>query len=258
MDKKESVRNFLGKAVVGLTLIWILCPLAGCAESRESVQSSANSGAVAAPVLKTALSPEWVSRLPQADKVSQLIVVAGIGATTASVSVHEKAADGSWHEILATPGFIGRNGLGKTREGDKKTPVGTFVIDRAFGIAPDPGCHMPYLQVDENFYWSGDGRKGMRYNKLVDIRDCPGLNRKVSERIVNYNVPYQYVLNMGYNPECVPGLGSALFLHCFGRYNPYTGGCVAIPETQMRRVMQWIRPGCVIVIGTKKQFEGGR
>lgn len=258
MGREKTMRELCEKAIVSLVLIGTLYPVAGCAQKQETVQSPASAGEAVAPASKAILSPEWVVRLPQARSARQLIVVAALAQTTATISVHEKAEDGQWHEVLATPGFIGKNGLGKTKEGDGKTPVGAFVIDKAFGIAPDPGCHMPYLQVDENIYWSGDERKGMRYNELVDIRNYPGLNAKASERIVDYQEPYQYVLNMGYNPECAAGRGSALFLHCFGRYNPYTGGCVAIPEAQMRRVMQWIRPGCVIVINTQKQLKGER
>ena len=100
-------------------------------------------------------SPDWVASLPQAAGAKQLFVVAGIGKTTAWVSMHEKDADGSWRQIMTTPGVIGKNGLGKTKEGDGMTPVGAFRFNAAFGIAADPGCAIPYKQVDENIYWSG-------------------------------------------------------------------------------------------------------
>ena len=38
-------------------------------------------------------SPEWVSGIPEAADARQLFVVAGIGQTTAYVSMHEKAED---------------------------------------------------------------------------------------------------------------------------------------------------------------------
>ena len=193
-------------------------------------------------------SPDWVGKLPQAAGAKQLFVVAGVGKTTAYVSFHEKNADGSWKQIMTTPGFIGKEGLGKTREGDSRTPVGTFKFDAAFGIAPDPGCAIPYLQVDENHYWSGDERPGMCYNKMVDIRDVPGLDKENSEHIVDYNVHYVYCLNIAFNAACIPGKGSAVFLHCLGPQKPYTGGCVAIPEDKMKLVMQRVKPDCVVVI----------
>ena len=51
-------------------------------------------------------SPEWVAELPEAQDAEQLFVVAGLGMdkTTATVSMHEKDEDGSWKQILSTPG----------------------------------------------------------------------------------------------------------------------------------------------------------
>ena len=130
-------------------------------------------------------SPDWVQNLPQAKTAKQLFVVAGVGKTTAWVSMHERDTDGNWRMLMTTPGFIGREGLGKTKEGDGKTPVGTFRFNAAFGIAKDPGCAIPYTQVDENIYWSGDGRPGMKYNEMVDIRELSGLDTNASEHIAD-------------------------------------------------------------------------
>ncbi len=201
-------------------------------------------------------TPQWIQALPAANSAQQLFVVAGVSGTTAWISMHEKNSAGNWEQIMTTPGFIGKNGLGKTKEGDAMTPVGTFHFDAAFGIAPDPGCAIPYKQVDENFYWSGDGRPGMQYNKMVDIREMPDLDTEESEHLVDYNPHYVYCLNISYNEECVPGLGSAIFLHCFGPFKPYTGGCVALPEEKMRFVMQHVHPDCVVVIDSLENLGG--
>ena len=201
------------------------------------------------------VSPDWVAALPQAAEARQLFVVAGVGRTTAWVSMHEKDAQGTWRQILTTPGVIGKNGLGKTKEGDGKTPVGTFRFDAAFGIAPNPGCEIPYTQVDENIYWSGDDRPGMMYNRMVDARNLPGLDTTSCEHLVSYNPHYTYAMNISYNADCVPGKGSAIFLHCFGPNKPYTGGCVAIPMHMMRVVMQNVRPDCVVVIDSLKNLS---
>ncbi len=201
-------------------------------------------------------SPDWISKLPAAKNSEQMIVVAGLGEkTTAWISMHEKDSDGDWNQIMTTPGFIGKNGLGKVREGDNKTPVGTFKIDAALGIAPDPDCLIPYKQIDENYYWSGDGN--YKYNQLVDIREAPkNFNREDSEHLTDYNPHYTYILNMGYNSECTPGKGSALFMHCFGSVKPWTGGCVSVPREKMLVVMRTVKPGCVIVIDTLENLGG--
>ncbi len=119
-----------------------------------------------------------------------MLIVAAFSAdaTDAWISLHEKQSDGSWHMVMTSPGFIGKNGLGKTREGDAKTPVGVFHFNRAFGIADDPGCAIPYVKADQNTYWSGDPRDGYRYNELVNLKDLPGLDLESgdSEHIIDY------------------------------------------------------------------------
>ncbi|MBE6085122.1 MAG: hypothetical protein E7203_06600 [Selenomonas ruminantium] len=206
--------------------------------------------------LTTKASPAWVTNLPAAKTAKQMFVVGAVSGTTAWVSLHEKDASGKWQQIMTTPGFIGKNGLGKEKEGDSKTPVGTFRFTAAFGIAPNPGSIMPYKQVDENTYWSGDDRPGMKYNEMVDIRQLPGLNKKASEHIVDYNPNYVYCLNIGYNEAGTPGKGSAIFLHCLDAKKPYTGGCVAIPEDKMRFVLQHVHPECKVVIDSLTNLGG--
>ncbi len=201
-------------------------------------------------------SPEWVTKLPTARYADQLVVVAGLGKTTAWISFHEKDQQGQWVQLMTTPGFIGKEGLGKTKEGDAKTPVGSFRFTKAFGIAEDPGSVIPYLKVTEDLYWSGDVRPGRNYNEMVSIHDLPDLDTESSEHLIDYTVPYQYCLNIGYNTEGTPGLGSALFLHCLGAKKPWTGGCVAIPEDKMRFVLQHAQPDCFIVIDSLENLGG--
>ena len=207
------------------------------------------STAMAAP------SPQWIKNLPVAQDCEQMVVVAALTKTTAWISMHEKNSDGTWQQIMTTPGFIGVNGLGKEREGDHKTPVGTFRFNYAFGIAPDPGCAIPYVQINKHHYWSGDW--DYKYNQFVDVREAPSnFNRANSEHLIEYNPHYVYCLNMGYNAECTPGRGAALFMHCFGSIKPWTAGCVALPEDKMLFVMQHVRPGCACVIDSLENLGG--
>ena len=206
-------------------------------------------------------SPDWVANLPAAqdEGTQQLFVVAcmGFDRTTATISMHQRSEDGSWKQILSTPGYVGKNGLcadADHAEGCGQTPLGTYRFNRAFGIAADPGCAIPYIQVDGNIYWSGDPDR--EYNRMVDIRDVPELAMDDSEHIVDYEYEYQYCLNISFNEDGTPGRGSAIFLHCLGRAKPYTGGCVAIPEYIMKHVMQNVRPDCVVVIDTFENMGG--
>ena len=205
------------------------------------------------------LSPEWVVNLPAARYAAQLLVVAGLtmDSTDAMVSMHEKTADGRWKQILSTPALIGRDGMCVAQEhseGCVKTPIGTYHFTRAFGIAEDPGCAIPYTQVDDNAYWSGDFRAGMHYNELVDIREFPDLDMKYSEHITQCGHAYRYCLNISFNEEGTPGRGSAIFLHCTSPRGTYTEGCVAIPENIMKQVLQNVREDCTVVIDTLRNL----
>ena len=205
-------------------------------------------------------SPEWVTSLPQAqdESVRQLFIVAGMGMdlTAASISMHQRAEDGSWQQILSTPGFVGKNGLcldADHAEGCGQTPVGVYHFNKAFGIAADPGCALPYIQVDDDIYWSGD--PNYHYNEMMNINDYPELAMGDSEHIVDYTYQYQYCLNISFNEDGTPGRGSAIFLHCLGPTKPYTGGCVAIPQNIMQLVMQNVTEDCVVVIDTVENLN---
>lgn len=200
-------------------------------------------------------APQWVKNLATKHKSNQLFIVAQVGEkTTAWVSMYEKI-NGELQQIMTTPAFIGKNGLGKEREGDDKTPVGTFYFDRAFGIKPDPGCAIPYTKINNNHYWSGD--YNFKYNQFVDVRRAPvKFNKANSERLIDYASNYVYALNIGYNPECTPDLGFALFMQCFGDSKPWTGGGIALPEEKMLFVIKHIKPGCACIIDSLKNFGG--
>ena len=238
--KKASIKTrIIAMSLAAVSVFSAAAVLAGCGnDSKKDEKKDA-----AADIATTTLlgeSPEWVTKLPAAKDANQLFVVAAHEKTTAWVSMHEKDENGKWQMIMTTPGYIGKNGLGKTKEGDGKTPVGTFKFNAAFGIADDPGCAISYLKVDDNNYWSGDTRDGMQYNKMVSIKDYPDLNKEDSEHIVEYTRHYQYCLNISYNEECKTGAGSAIFLHCLGPNKPFTGGCV----------------DCAVVIDTLQNLGG--
>ena len=243
------------KWIPPLIALIIVLTMTGCVQAKENLDGlhSNNQHVTDAPA--------WVMNLPVAqDKaVTQLFVVAGLGIdkTIATISMHQRDEDGNWKQILSTPGFVGLNGLCQDadhREGCAQTPIGIYHFNKAFGIAVDPGCAIPYIQVDDNTYWSGDPDR--QYNQMVDIREVPELVMDDSEHIVDYEYQYQYCLNISFNEECTPGRGSAIFLHCFGPLKPYTGGCVALPENLMKLVMQTVREDCVVVIDTLENLGG--
>ncbi|MDO4400296.1 MAG: L,D-transpeptidase family protein [Coriobacteriia bacterium] len=265
MEQARTART--GRAaLIALALAAALAlGLAGCAQQGSQPSSAAGDGAANAAAADSGLyftqqeprpSPEWVTKLDATKDAEQLIVVAGVDKSTAYVTMHEKDASGTWQQIIATPGFIGLEGLGKADIDHARTPVGTFTIDKAFGLAEDPGCHMEYTQVDDTYYWSGDGGEGMHFNELVSTKDLPKLDTENSEHIADFDYAYRYVLNMGYNAECKYENGFGFFLHSFRVNRPYTGGCVAVPEDIMCFIMQNVRPGCKITIDSLQNMGG--
>ena len=260
MKNKTIVRSFAALVAATLTLTLTGCNAAAYLSEIAEQANLADENDLSSMDLLVELtdqeeSPEWVGELPQAADADQLFVVAAVGKTTAYVSMHQKEENGSWEQIMSTPGSIGKNGMGKEKEGDSKTPAGVFRFTDAFGIAEDPGCAIPYKKVTADDYWSGDQRDGYMYNKMVSIKDYPDLDVDSSEHIVDYTLPYQYCLNISYNEDGVAGLGSAIFLQCFRSDKPFTGGGVAIPQDKMIMVMRNVSKDCVVVIDTLENIS---
>jgi len=170
-----------------------------------------------------------------------------------TLSFWNKGADGVWHMDFSTYCGYGKRGLilGIRKEGSGTTPVGAFELTQAFGIAPDPGAAMPYRQVDDESYWSGEPED---YNQWVQVkrgtRSMPN-----SEHLISYTVPYQYVMAIGFNMHpVVQGVGSAIFLHCKGEHGWDTAGCVSIEQRRMVQLIRQCRPGTRIIIVPKRGY----
>ena len=183
--------------------------------------------------------------LEVANQTDQIVLVDYTGGSKAVLSLHEKV-DGIWTEVLSCDAYVGKNGIGKTKAGDKKTPEGTYNLTTPFGIKDDPGAQMPYTKVTKYHYWCGDSNSEY-YNKLVDERKVDRKHTKSDEYLIDYKGVYNYCLFIDYNAEGIPNKGSCIFLHCTGK-NKYTGGCVAVPEKTMKQIVQWARAGVKIVI----------
>ena len=184
----------------------------------------------------------FAAQLPAAEEYSQLVVVES-EAVHATVTMHEKQ-DGVWTEILRTDGFVGSMGVGQASAYTSVTPQGTFPLYFAFGINPDPGTIIPYLQVDEYDYWVGDSWSDM-YNQYVRT-DSPYTEWDDAEHIIDYPDAYGYCLFIGYNMEGTPEAGSCYFLHC-SNGRP-TAGCVSVSEEDMAFILTHIGDSCGIVI----------
>ena len=180
------------------------------------------------------------------DSVKQIITVQATEGSNAVIKLFEKTVEDGrnvWTETLDCTGYIGLEGLGKTREGDNKTPIGDFGITTAFGIKENPGTALPYIDVDENTYCCGDENF---YNQMIDISEHPH-DCSDGEHIIDYSPEYNYGIFIDYNKEGTPGLGSAIFFHCAGA-NTYTGGCIAVSEENMVTILKALDANARIII----------
>ena len=166
--------------------------------------------------------------------------------TSATVSMHTKDGNGVWQQNFSTSGFVGREGIGQASESRSCSPQGIWGFCAAFGNKANPGTSLQYTHVDDSYYWVDDPNS-MYYNKFVTTNDVtPDWNS--AEHISSIGSVYNYVLALNYNSECIPGNGSAFFLHCSS--GGPTAGCVSIPENYMIEAMKLVQPGCLIVIDT--------
>ena len=184
--------------------------------------------------VKAGESPRW-DRIKQkyagSQDVDRLLFVKYKGNSKARFVMYKKTRGNAWKKVLSCDAYVGRKGLNKKKEGDKKTPTGTFGFTHAFGIKKNPGTSLRYIRVNRYHYWS---LRKTDYNLLVDSRKAKGV---YGEQLIRYKPQYNYAINIDYNPKNIYNKGSAIFLHCTGSHK-YTTGCVAIPEKYMRKVLR--------------------
>lgn len=166
-----------------------------------------------------------------------IVVTAGsMNTISATLATYQKTG-GTWNKVLSVDARVGKNGLvydSERIEGDLKTPVGVYSLPYAFGTAADPGTKLPYKPIDSNTYY--DGQYGSpTYNDLVE-------GKPDNDESEHMDIgPYQYGLDIAFNPEQKAGKGNAIFLHC-STDSGYTAGCVSISPGDIVKLLQWIDP----------------
>jgi L,D-peptidoglycan transpeptidase YkuD (ErfK/YbiS/YcfS/YnhG family) len=171
---------------------------------------------------------------------SQLVTViaASYGVTQAELTAYQWAGE-RWRRVFGPwIAWIGRNGMappGAKREGDGRTPSGTFGFGFFFGVDPDPGVRFPYRRVHAYDAWDDDPSSPL-YNEWVDDRYAdPGADPEPMDVSA-----YDYGAVIGYNTARTPGLGSAIFLHI--NIGMPTAGCVTLPVGELLEIMRWLNP----------------
>ena len=173
--------------------------------------------------------------------VSQLVTVTApsYGSTYATLRVYRLSGT-KWVPVFGPwTARVGYNGVarpGTKREGDGKTPSGTYGFGFFFGVNPNPGVYFSFRHAYSYDYWDDDPASA-RYNLWTDARtQNPGARPEPMHQVPAYN----YAAVIAYNTARVPGLGSAIFLHV--GTGTATAGCVSLPQAELLQLLRWLRP----------------
>lgn len=184
-----------------------------------------------------------------------LVFAISDGYASNEVVVTECAKNGdAWKTVSTTTGRAGANGFaeeGAKREGDGKSPTGSYLLSEAFG-AENPGTSLPYRRLrDSGDCWGATpGQPG--YNEYYS-GTCRATDEDLSALMRRGT--YEQGVVIDYNrPEPVGGHGSAIFFHVGGE-NP-TAGCIAIPLPRLRTVMRTLAEGDRIIMGPRAALFG--
>ena len=146
-----------------------------------------------------------------------------------------------WQKIHEYTAVIGQNGFapsGEKREGDNRTPSGTYNLGQAFGYFSSSDTKMPYRQLTENDYWVDDPSSS-QYNTWV--YGVP--SARSYERLKRSDSMHKYGIVITYNTNpVVSGNGSAIFLHVWRSAGTGTAGGIALAEDDLVQVLRSLDP----------------
>ena len=124
---------------------------------------------------------------------------------------------------------IGKEGLTKKKkEGDKKTPKGSFQIENLYFRADrikKPKTSLKCIKIKKDMGWCNDIKLPEKYNKRVKIRD--GIKH---EKLKRKDYKYDLLIPIKYNfRNPVLGIGSCIFIHLTKDYKG-TAGCIGLSK----------------------------
>ncbi|MQY21134.1 L,D-transpeptidase family protein [Nocardia macrotermitis] len=245
-------RNLVRRGVLAAALVLVA---AGCGQQG---QSAAPSPARAVPVSGATPTTHTVGQpvnydggnagLPAGVPVppagtDQLVtvLVAGPGSTSGSLQAWQRSGAG-WTSALAPVQVrVGTQGVGQTREGMNRTPLGTFGLPSAFGRQANPGTRMPYRQIGASDWWVSDTNSA-QYNTYQHCAPgtCP-FDEGAGENLGRVGTSYDYAIVIGYNTAPVRrGAGSAFFVHVDAGIP--SQGCVETPRNSVVALLKWLDP----------------
>jgi L,D-peptidoglycan transpeptidase YkuD (ErfK/YbiS/YcfS/YnhG family) len=142
---------------------------------------------------------------------------------------------------------IGKQGSTRNKkEGDKKTPIGTFGIENLYfrkDRKEKPYTLLKCIEIKKDIGWCDDVRFPKKYNKLFKI------DKKIRhEKLERKDYRYDFLIPIKYNyNKPITGMGSCIFIHLTKDYKP-TAGCVALKEKDFLILLKLIKKNTKIKI----------
>ena len=142
---------------------------------------------------------------------------------------------------------IGKKGSANNKkEGDKKTPKGTFKIENLYfreDRIKKPLTLLKCIKIKKNMGWCDDISFPKKYNKLIKI-DKKIRHEKLKRKDNKYDllIPIKYNFN-----KPTTGKGSCIFIHLTKNYQP-TAGCIALKKKDFLIMLKLIRKDSKIKI----------
>ena len=142
---------------------------------------------------------------------------------------------------------IGKKGsTSNKKEGDKKTPKGTFEIENLYfreDRIKKPLTLLKCIKIKKNMGWCDDISFPKKYNKLIKI-DKKIRHEKLKRKDNKYDllIPIKYNFN-----KPTSGKGSCIFIHLTKNYQP-TAGCIALKKKDFLIMLKLIKKNSKIKI----------
>ena len=135
---------------------------------------------------------------------------------------------------------IGKKGSSNNKkEGDKKTPKGTFGIENLYfrkDRIKKPSTLLRCVAIKKDMGWCDDTRFPEKYNKLIKSE-----NNIKHEKLTRKDYKYDMVIPIKYNfKKPISGLGSCIFIHLTKDYKP-TAGCIGLKEKDFLIMLKLIK-----------------
>ena len=142
---------------------------------------------------------------------------------------------------------IGKNGTTRRKkEGDYKTPLGTYKIEKLFfrkDRIKKPKTSLPVIEIKQSMGWCDDIKQPSKYNRLIVID-----NKIKHEKLKRKDHKYDLLIPINYNTKKpIVGLGSCIFIHLTQNYKP-TAGCIALKKNDFFVMLKVLRKDSKIKI----------